>query len=101
MLQGQTHYVNGTLYYCHTSCDLLNAGTVEDYLRTVTTWVASHPFDVITIIFGNGDWQQKDANGDPLVTARNFVDPIEASGLKQYIYQPPKTAMTLSDWPTL
>jgi hypothetical protein len=101
MLQGQTHYVNGTLYYCHTSCDLLNAGTVEDYLREVTTWVAAHPFDVITIIFGNADYEQKDDNGNALVTAKNFVDPVENSGLKQYIYQPPKTAMTLEDWPTL
>lgn len=101
VLQGQAHYVNGTLYYCHTSCDLLNAGTVEDYLRTVTAWVATHPFDVITIIFGNANWQDKDSNGSALVTSQNFADPIEQSGLKKYIYQPPKTAMTLEDWPTL
>lgn len=101
MLQGQIHYVNGTLFYCHTSCDLLNAGTVEDYLREVTTWVAAHPFDVITIIFGNADYEMKDANGNPLVTSKNYVAPIENSGLKQYIYQPPKTHMTLEDWPTL
>jgi len=48
MLQGSAHYVNSTLYYCHFSCDLLNAGTVKDYLREVTEWVADHPFDVIT-----------------------------------------------------
>lgn len=101
MLQGQAHIVNGTLYYCHTSCDLLNAGTVEDYLTTVTQWVAAHPFDVITIIFGNADYEQTGSDGKPLVTSSNFVAPIEASGLKQYIYQPPKTAMTLEDWPTL
>lgn len=101
VLQGQAHNVNNTLYFCHTSCDLLNAGTVEDYLRTVTEWVASHPFDVITIIFGNYDWQETNDQGDRTVTAKNFAEPIEASGLKQYIYQPPKTAMTLDDWPTL
>lgn len=101
MLQGQAHYVNNTLYYCHTSCDLLNAGTVEDYLTDVTKWVASHPFDVITIIFGNYNYEDKDENGNPLVTSKNFAEPIENSGLKQYIYQPPKTAMTLDDWPTL
>ncbi|KAJ4294399.1 hypothetical protein N0V90_008089 [Kalmusia sp. IMI 367209] len=101
MLQGQVHYVNGTLYYCHTSCDLLNAGTVEDYLRTVTQWVAAHPFDVITIIFGNYNYQDEDDDGNRIVTATNFAEPIEASGLLQYIYHPPKTAMTLDDWPTL
>ncbi|KAF2707028.1 PLC-like phosphodiesterase [Pleomassaria siparia CBS 279.74] len=101
MLQGQAHLVNGTLYYCHTSCDLLNAGTVESYLKTVTDWVEANPFDVITILFGNGDYQETGSDGKPLVTSSNFVAPIEKSGLKQYIYQPPKTAMTLDDWPTL
>ncbi|CBX91966.1 hypothetical protein IAQ61_000173 [Plenodomus lingam] len=101
MLQGSAHYVNGTLYYCHSSCDLLNAGTVEDYLVEVTAWVEAHPFDVITILFGNSNWADTDADGKPLVTSVDFVEPIEKSGLKQYIYQPPKTAMTLEDWPTL
>lgn len=101
VLQGQAHYINDTLYYCHTSCDLLNAGTVEDYLRTVTQWVAAHPFDVITIIFGNYNWQDTDMNGNRTVTSKQFAEPIEASGLKKYVYQPPKTAMNLDDWPTL
>ncbi|KAF9738783.1 hypothetical protein PMIN06_010514 [Paraphaeosphaeria minitans] len=101
VLQGQAHYVNGTLYYCHTSCDLLNAGTVEDYLRTVTEWVTAHPFDVVTIIFGNYNWQDTDENGNRTVTSKQFAEPIESSGLKQYVYQPPKTAMDLEDWPTL
>jgi len=67
MLQGSAHYVNGTLFYCHSSCDLLNAGTVEDYLKEVTEWVATHPFDVVTILFGNSNWADTDANGKPLV----------------------------------
>lgn len=101
MLQGQTHYINGTLYYCHTSCDLLNAGTVEDYFRDVTNWLEAHPFEVITILIGNYNYEDKDDNGNPLVTSKNYVDPIEKSGLMPYIYQPPKTAMELEDWPTL
>jgi hypothetical protein len=88
VLQGQAHMVNGTLYYCHTSCDLLNAGTVEDYLRTVTEWVEAHPFDVITIIFGNYDWAEKDSDGNPLVTSVDFDVPMRSSGL-------------IDDWPTL
>lgn len=101
MLQGQTHLVNGTLYYCHTSCDLLNAGTVESYFKQVADWVQDHPFDVVTILIGNGDYEKKDATGKPLVTSQNYVGPIENSGLMPFIYQPPKTAMTLEDWPTL
>ncbi|KAI2478993.1 hypothetical protein Ptr902_09204 [Pyrenophora tritici-repentis] len=101
VLQGSAHYVNGTLYFCHTSCDLLNAGTVEDYLREVTEWVEAHPFDVITIIFGNSDWDKMDGSGKPLVTSVNFAEPVKNSGLLKYVYQPPKTAMELNDWPTL
>jgi hypothetical protein len=63
--------------------------------------VSTHPFDIITILIGNGDYEAKDSNGNPLVTSKNYVDPINNSGLRQYIYQPPKTAMTLEDWPTL
>ncbi|KAF2013829.1 PLC-like phosphodiesterase [Aaosphaeria arxii CBS 175.79] len=101
MLQGQTHDVNGTLHYCHTSCDLLDAGTVEDYFRDVTNWLQSNPFEVVTILVGNYDYEKKDDNGNPLVTSKNYVDPIEKSGLMPYIYQPPKTAMEVDDWPTL
>jgi hypothetical protein len=101
VLQGQAHLVNGTLYFCHTSCDLLNEGTVEDYLRQVNTWLERNPFEVITIIFGNYNWADKDSNGDPLVTAVDFDAPIRSSGLIDHIYQPPKTAMTIDDWPTL
>ncbi|KAH5002089.1 hypothetical protein HBI46_088650 [Parastagonospora nodorum] len=101
VLQGQAHMVNGTLYYCHTSCDLLNEGTVEDYLRQVVAWVETHPFDVVTIIFGNFDWAQKDSEGNSLVTSVDFDVPVRSSGLIDYIYQPPKTAMTVDDWPLL
>ncbi|PVH93425.1 PLC-like phosphodiesterase [Periconia macrospinosa] len=102
VLQGQAHYINDTLYYCHTSCDLLNTGPVEDYLREVVAWLDRNPFEVITIIFGNYDWTKRTSSGDsPLVTSSNFVAPVEASGLLRYIYQPPSNAMRLSDWPTL
>ncbi|KAI9708093.1 MAG: hypothetical protein M1820_004297 [Bogoriella megaspora] len=91
MIQGQTHSVNGTLHYCHTSCDLLDAGPVVDYLTTVAEWVRSHPFDVLTILIANGDLQPVDV----------FVDPIQASGLGPYLYVPPEIPMGLDDWPTL
>jgi len=38
----------------------------EDYLKEVTEWVAKHPFDVVTILFGNSNWADTDANGKPL-----------------------------------
>ncbi|KAL8834045.1 MAG: hypothetical protein Q9176_007694 [Flavoplaca citrina] len=91
MLQGQTHLVNGTMYYCHTSCDILNAGTAESYFTDVARWVQSHPYDVVTLLIGNGD----------LVEVGNFTAPLESSGLARYAYIPPEIPMGIDDWPTL
>lgn len=91
MLQGQTHLVNNTMYYCHTSCDLLNAGTAQAYFADITSWVKTHPYDVVTILIGNGDY----------VGVGNFTSLLESSGLAAYAYTPPKIPMSLDDWPTL
>lgn len=42
-------------HFCHTSCDILDAGPITDWLTSVKNWVASHPYDVITILLGNGN----------------------------------------------
>ena len=42
-------------HFCHTSCDILDAGPITDWLTTVKDWVVGHPFDVITILLGNGN----------------------------------------------
>ncbi|KAL8648826.1 MAG: hypothetical protein Q9210_004763 [Variospora velana] len=55
MLQGQTHIINGTLFYCHTSCGLLNAGAAESYFTDIARWVRRHPYDVVTLLIGNAD----------------------------------------------
>src|SRR6201996_265256 len=70
-VQFQTHWENGTMYLCHTSCELLNAGTLEDYLTAVTRWLRAHPYDVITVLMGNSD----------VVDAGNFTAPVVNSGL--------------------
>ncbi|OCL14287.1 PLC-like phosphodiesterase [Glonium stellatum] len=101
MLQGQAHYVNGTLYFCHTSCDLLNAGTVQAYLEKVADWVHDNPYDVVTILIGNADYAMTNSEGVKNITAETYVEPIQNSGLTPYIYYPPKIPMRLEDWPTL
>lgn len=95
-VQGQAHLVNGTLYFCHSSCDMLNAGPIEDYLSTVAAWVRTHPYDVITILLGNARLEDQSY---PLVG--NYVQPIQNSGIARYLYTPPKIPMGLDDWPTL
>ena len=91
MLQGQTHFVNDTAYYCHTSCDLLNAGSAESYFRNITLWVQDHEFDVVTLLIGNADFRP----------VTDFVSPLEASGLSRYAYTPTEVPMGITDWPTL
>ncbi|KAI9728895.1 MAG: hypothetical protein M1834_007153 [Cirrosporium novae-zelandiae] len=91
MLQGQTHLVNGTVYFCHTSCDILNAGTAESYFTKVASWVATHPYDVVTLLIANGGY----------IKVTNFTQPLIDSGLEKYAYTPPKIPMGIDDWPIL
>ncbi|CAZ83507.1 unnamed protein product [Tuber melanosporum] len=91
MLQGQTHRVNQTIYYCHTRCDLLNAGTLEDYLKTVAEWLRDNPFEVVTILIGNGSF----------LNVGNYKVPLEKSGLAELAYVPEKQSIKIDQWPTL
>jgi hypothetical protein len=43
LLSAQAHDLNGALELCHTSCDLLDAGSLESWLSTVTGWLDSNP----------------------------------------------------------
>jgi hypothetical protein len=55
-VQSETHYYQDEVYLCHTSCDELNAGTLEAYLTTVKQWLDENRYEVITIILGNADF---------------------------------------------
>ncbi|OAX80074.1 hypothetical protein ACJ72_05597 [Emergomyces africanus] len=90
-LQFQTHLINGTFRLCHTSCDLLDVGTLDDYFTKVTEWLRKNPYDVITILLGNGNF----------VAPTEFIAPLKRSGLLDYVYTPPKIPMALDDWPNL
>ncbi|KIW05139.1 uncharacterized protein PV09_03690 [Verruconis gallopava] len=90
MLQAQAHWENETMYYCHTSCDLLNAGTVQAQFEKLVTWLEQNPFEVVTILMGNYD----------LTDVTNFVPAIQNSGLEKYLYTPPQIPMGINDWPT-
>jgi len=91
LLQGQMHFNGSVPHFCHTSCDILDAGPITEYLDTVYSWVSTHPFDVVTIILENGDYRP----------VTDYVSFIESTGLVQYAYEPPKIPMALGDWPTL
>src|SRR5699024_2587770 len=77
--------------FCHTSCDLLDAGPIADWLTRVRKWVDGHPYDVVTILLGNGNYSTPDL----------YAPYIEQSGLLKYAYEAPYLPMALDDWPTL
>lgn len=55
LLQNQVHNSSGVLHLCHTSCVLLDAGTVENYLTEVKSWLDSNPNEVISMLWVNSD----------------------------------------------
>lgn len=79
------------MYSCHTSCDLLNAGTYQSELETVAGWLKDNPYDVVTILIVNSD----------LTTVENFVPAIQNSGLADYLYSPKYVPQHKDQWPTL
>ncbi|KAL1899885.1 hypothetical protein Sste5346_002751 [Sporothrix stenoceras] len=99
-IQAQIQYPaqdNGTgPHFCHTSCELLDAGPIGRWLTEVRTWVDAHPQDFVTILLGNGNYS------DPSM----YVPYIEASGIVPYAYIPPtspvnSTGLPIDSWPTL
>ncbi|APA12231.1 hypothetical protein sscle_09g070010 [Sclerotinia sclerotiorum 1980 UF-70] len=91
LLQAQIQWNGSIPHFCHTSCDILDAGPITDFLGKVYNWVSEHPFDVVTILLGNGNYSQIDA----------YIPFLEETGLQNYAYVPPKIPMAIDDWPTL
>lgn len=93
-LQAQTH-VNpfGVLSLCHTSCYLLDAGSLESYLATLKTWLDANPNEVLTLLLTNGD----------NVSADLFATALTASGLTPSAFVPASSPapLALTAWPTL
>ncbi|KAK4219420.1 PI-PLC X domain-containing protein 1 [Rhypophila decipiens] len=90
-IQWPENATTGPPHLCHTSCDLLDAGPIMDWLTDIRNWVANHPYDVVTILFGNGNYSK----------AEVYAPYIESTGILQYVYTPPKAPMAVDDWPTL
>ncbi|KAK3340904.1 PLC-like phosphodiesterase [Neurospora tetraspora] len=91
LLQGQVHDANGTLHLCHTSCTLLDAGPLEDWLAKVKFWMDNNPNEVVTILLVNSD--------NKLVS--DYAAVFEGSGISIYGYQPSDGSTASTTWPTL
>ncbi|KAH9862574.1 hypothetical protein IAQ61_009991 [Plenodomus lingam] len=96
-LSFETQKPNSTsaIRLCHTSCNILDVGTLESYLATVRGWLADHPYEVITIMMGNNNGQ------DSRISVTDYIAPFQDSGILQYLWTPPSSTLSLSEWPTL
>ena len=70
------------MYLCHTSCELLNVGTLQAYLTTVANWLRRHPYDVISILMGNYDVVDVDIAWDPTISP--YLVPLDEDIAKSH-----------------
>lgn len=86
---------SGPIRLCHTSCDILDAGTLEDYLATVKGWLDANPYEVIGIIMGNNNGQST------RIPITDFITPFRDSGMLDYVWTPTTRYLNITQWPTL
>ncbi|EUC48309.1 hypothetical protein COCMIDRAFT_23861 [Bipolaris oryzae ATCC 44560] len=95
LLSAQLHKSNDTglaqWHLCHSSCNLLDAGTLEDWLGEIKTWMDANPNDVVTVLLVNSDG----ASTSDLGTI------FSSSGIDKLAYTPPSTSVLPQTWPTL
>ncbi|KAG0362000.1 PLC-like phosphodiesterase [Gamsiella multidivaricata] len=73
---------------CHTSCNLLDAGTLSKTLGQIKTFMDANPNEVITIFWENA--------GN--LTPAHFQTVYQAAGMSNYLYTQQESAAA---WPTL
>lgn len=95
LLSAQVHQTNESgseaWHLCHSSCNLLDAGSLENWLSEIKTWMDAHTNDVVTLLLVNSD------NASPADLGAQF----SASGIDTYAYTPPSATTLPQTWPTL
>ncbi|KAI7083710.1 hypothetical protein KC356_g7353 [Hortaea werneckii] len=102
--QVQTNSDSGELHVCHTSCALLDAGKLSDWLGEVNGWLEDNPNDVVTVLLVNGAG----------ASASELAAEYETAGIGDIAYTPTSSsssssasssastaASSSSDWPKL
>ncbi|EJU00025.1 PLC-like phosphodiesterase [Dacryopinax primogenitus] len=91
MLQNQAHSANNTIELCHTSCSLLDGGSLAIYLGKLKVWLDANPGEVVTLLL---------VNNDDLPVSQ-FGAVLQSVGLDTVSFNPGKASLTLQEWPTL
>ncbi|KAF4635205.1 hypothetical protein G7Y89_g2894 [Cudoniella acicularis] len=90
-LQAQVHNSSGTLELCHTTCELLDGGSLLAFLTPIKTWMDNNPNEVVTLLLVNSDTE----------SAAAFGSVFASSGISTYGYTPTSTTGPIATWPTL
>lgn len=91
LLTAQVHDKNGAWHLCHSSCSLLDAGPLSDWLAEIKTWLDQNPDDVVTVLLVNSD----------NAAASDLDAEYQAAAIKPYAYSVPTTTTVPYAWPTL
>ncbi|KAF8078833.1 PLC-like phosphodiesterase [Lyophyllum atratum] len=91
MLQMQAHLESGVLRLCHTSCSLYDAGSLQDYLTTVKSWLDTNPNEVLSLLIVNID----------NVPVAQYDTVFKAAGVDTLSFVPASASLPASSWPTL
>lgn len=91
LVSAQVHKTNGQWHLCHSSCELLDAGLLSDWLKTVKTWLDNNPNEVVTILLVNSD------NASPSELHYQFED----ANIVDHSYVPSSITTPPTTWPTL
>ena len=91
LLTAQIHNNNGLWHLCHTSCALLDAGRLGDWLAAIRLWLDHNHNEVVTILLVNSD----------NAAAAQIDAEFQAANISSYAYIPPSRTTPLTDWPTL
>jgi hypothetical protein len=96
LLSAQVHKANDSSgseawHLCHSSCDLLDAGSLESWLTEIKTWMDKNTNDVVTVLIVNSDG----------ASASDLGSQFSASGLDTLAYTPPSLSSIPQTWPTL
>lgn len=89
-LTAQTHKKDDAIELCHTSCLLLDAGPLQNYLSDIKAWMDGNPNEVVTLLLTNED----------AIDVNKFSDAFKTAGLDTYAYNP-DAELSMDEWPTL
>lgn len=89
--KGATNDNPSGISLCHTSCALMNGGTLESYLGDVASFLKNNPNEVITIIIANVE----------NIAASEWDKGFKKAGLNDMAYTTSQESIAKDDWPTL